>query len=690
MALDAGLTDVSYRYFLTDLVTNSVIAELPFTGVSYQRVLRRAGSFTGTIPLIAATSKLDIYDATMPGRTGLYVMRNDVCVWGGIIWGRKYDQASKSVTVDASEFTSYFYHRHVWQTLLYGTDFIGISSFSITDGIATVVTEQPISIDPARFRVNDYVKITYTNPTVNGTHQILSIPSANTFTFAVNFGNVISTPITSGAVRKLIDTYDFVRDLMFQLSTDMSGLNFANDIIEPSATLEVSVISKKRDNGKVVLGTLEAHSMVPGQEFEVVEVGSGLDGYHTITEVPDANTVSFELSGSNISSTTLPGIKTFYVTKKKLVSNVATLTTHLPHGALPGQVVVVSNVDSFFSERLDENFNGRYVIKSTPTTTTFTYDQPSPEGRLYPDIAEVTVSGGTVTMGSKAIYGTYGPYTSNSNLGIVVGSDKPSGLYQNTQYLRGYELKSFGEILEDYSNNLDGFEYRIDCDYDFTTASFTRTLVLMDIENPNDITISAQMSDAERLGYNNIVFEYPGSISTFSVEESAEDAATRFFVEGNITDLSDAASQPYSVAADSSLLNNPLGKSWPLLDQVEVINNTADETILYSYAQEYLYESKPPMGDFKVLVNGSLNPVVGTYTPGQWCSLIIDDPFVLARLASDQEPRSDIIVRKIDGYKVTVPDNPSFPETVDLDLITDWKVDKAGEAAGLKKTTGGN
>lgn len=271
-----------------------------------------------------------------------------------------------------------------------------------------------------------------------------------------------------------------------------------------------------------------------------------------------------------------------------------------------------------------------------------------------------------------------------------MGSNKTSGLFQDTQYLRGYELKSFGEILEDYSNNLDGFEYRIDCDYDFTTASFTRTLVLMDIENPNELTVSAQMSDEERLGYNNLVFEYPGSISTFSVEESAEDAATRFFVEGNITDLSDAASQPYAVAADTSLLNNPLGESWPLLDQVEMVNNTADEETLYSYAQEYLYESKPPMGDFNITVNGSLTPVVGTYTPGQWCSLIIDDPFVLARLASDQEPRTDIIVRKIDGYKVSVPDNPSFPETVDLELITDWKVDKAGETAGLKKTTGEN
>jgi hypothetical protein len=95
------------------------------------------------------------------------------------------------------------------------------------------------------------------------------------------------------------------------------------------------------------------------------------------------------------------------------------------------------------------------------------------------------------------------------------------------------------------------------------------------------------------------------------------------------------------------------------------------------------------MGDFNVSVNGSLVPVVGTYLPGDWCSLIINDPFVLARLESDQEPRNDIIVRKINGYKVSVPDNPSFPEAVELDLITDWKVDQSGQLFGINNNTGG-
>jgi hypothetical protein len=100
------VTNVIYRYFLTDLLSNQVISEIPFSGVSFERANRRAGSFKGKIPLIEATKGLDIYEATMPGRTGIYVLRNDVCVWGGIIWSRSYDVADKELSVSGGEFLS--------------------------------------------------------------------------------------------------------------------------------------------------------------------------------------------------------------------------------------------------------------------------------------------------------------------------------------------------------------------------------------------------------------------------------------------------------------------------------------------------------------------------------------------------------------------------------------------------------
>jgi hypothetical protein len=85
------------------------------------------------------------------------------------------------------------------------------------------------------------------------------------------------------------------------------------------------------------------------------------------------------------------------------------------------------------------------------------------------------------------------------------------------------------------------------------------------------------------------------------------------------------------------------------------------------------------MGDFIVTINGSLNPIVGTYNPGDWCSLRINDAFFKSRLASVLEPRKDVVVRKIDTIKVNVPNNPAFPEQIDLTLVPEWQVDAIGK-----------
>lgn len=699
--------DVEYRYYLTDLLSNQVIAELPFTGVSYERVLRKAGGFSGSIPVIEATKKYDLYETTMPGRTGLYVLRNGQCVWGGIIWSRKYDESSKTLSVDASEFPSYFYHRFIWKTLSYGSEFIGISSFSIENGVATINLEQDHD-----FSYGDFVKVTNTSPLVDGTYEIDDTPASDSITYILNTDdteNTITVPdtqVTGGALRKLYDTYDLVRDLIEKMNTDLSEYygtfndiyrGFGNELIEPGRTLQVSVISKKVADRTVTLRTAEDHLMVPGQDFDLYEVDSTLDEFNpwTVSEVPDSRTIVFNSEGlaEETPETALSGVKTVFITRRKLEKtesgDFATITTHVAHGASAGQKVTVSGIDSPFNQKLDINFDGTFVIYSV-TSTTITYELNS-----VINVPEEIIYGGLASVGSKIVYSTYGPYKANSNLDFQFDNYSLSNKYQDTQVYRGYEARSVGEILEDYSDNINGFEYRVDCDYDSFTGSFVRIFTLLDIENPNGSNEypnieSSLLTDEQRIGYNKLVFEYPGSISSFTLEENAEDAATRFFVQGNVSDLSDEASQPYAVASDIELLNNKLGRSFPLIDAMEVINNTADEDILYDYAEEYLYESKVPMGDISISVNGSITPTVGSFYPGDWCTIIIDDPFILARLANDQEPRNDIIVRKINSYKVSVPDNSFFPESVTLELITDWKVDKTGQANNLRSTGGTN
>jgi len=659
--------NVQYRYFLTDLLSNQIISEVPFSGVTYERANRKAGSFSGTIPFLEATKDLNLYEATMPGRSGLYITRNNVCVWGGIIWSRSYSVESKEMQVDGAEFLSYFYHRNIWQTVQYGSEFIGVASYNVSSGIATITTELPHG-----FAVSDKVRVTFTNPIVDGNHIITAVPSATQFRFETTSagGSGFST---SGACRLLVDSYDLARDLVFRVGSDLGGIGFANEFIKPALELQASVVNYSRSANSVTLRTSLEHDIIPGQEIELFEIDPSVDGFQIVTGVPDNRTIIFQQFGSDVDRTPLPGIRNLNVVSKQLQNNVATIVVDVPHGASVGQTVFLDGVDGFFTGILDKTFNGRFVITSVPTSTSFSF---SSGGIL--NVAASPVAGGVARFGSRVAYGDYGSYTSNGDINIDFENLDKSGFYQDTKVYRGFEQRTVGEILEEYSNTVDGgFEYRIDCDYDFDTASFTRTFRLFPVSFA-EAPPTGEVYAVTDFGAERLTFEYPGNVENFEVQESAEDAATRFFVVGTSDDLDGEASQPYAGAANREYLNNPGGRSWPLLDLTEQVEGVFNEFSLYEYAQDYLYESLPPVGEYSLTVNGSLSPEVGTFFPGQWCTLIIDDPFIQQRLATDQEPRDDILVRKIDSFSVNVPDSPSFPEMVNLRLKTDWKVDRRG------------
>ena len=135
------------------------------------------------------------------------------------------------------------------------------------------------------------------------------------------------------------------------------------------------------------------------------------------------------------------------------------------------------------------------------------------------------------------------------------------------------------------------------------------------------------------------------------------------------------ASKSYIGAAHRALLAN----NWPLLDSTESNDKLDLLKDISENAYRYLNETKPPSGVFQIGVVGNLDPIVNTYKPGDWCSIIVNDKFVRDRLASDLEPRNDVIVRKIMSYSVEVPDAPSVPESVSINMITEWDVDNNGQ-----------
>jgi len=72
------------------------------------------------------------------------------------------------------------------------------------------------------------------------------------------------------------------------------------------------------------------------------------------------------------------------VTNKALTSNVATLTTSTAHTYVIGDVVVVSSVDA--------TFNGSHIIRSVPTSTTFTFD------KISANVASTEVASGSAQV----------------------------------------------------------------------------------------------------------------------------------------------------------------------------------------------------------------------------------------------------------------------------------------------------
>jgi hypothetical protein len=124
----------TYRYLFADLVTNAIVAEFPLTSVNFTNTLNAAGTLTGSILLSNSNAvQQNISNATIPARTAIYVDRDGVLVWGGIIWSREYNSSSQTLAISAQTFDSYFNRRRITKTQV----FVNQDQFSIAQNLIT-------------------------------------------------------------------------------------------------------------------------------------------------------------------------------------------------------------------------------------------------------------------------------------------------------------------------------------------------------------------------------------------------------------------------------------------------------------------------------------------------------------------------------------------------------------------------
>ena len=449
-----------YRYITTDLLTNSVLAEIPFKGVTYERALKAAGKFTGNIAVTDQTESMDLYNSTMPGKTGLYILRDGVCVWGGIVWDRSYNVISRTMSVSADEFTSYLYHRRIWKTWMHdfgATLYVrgGIGYVVIPTGSAeTFPVGSTFDIDLADTRYFDYEQ--FYRVIAKPSTKPSTLPSALAYSDVAFAFSALSVPTTAGTSYTLPDgdyenttvtvktnTYDYIRSLIEVLGIDFRGIEFADELAQPGITYEQRVTSKSISGGQASLKTEREHSLVPGQEFKVYNVGEDFDGLYTVVEGYD-NVIVYNKSAGELTEASVLSPE-FVVSSKSITNGIVTLQTVEDHGLYQGQVLDISGVDAV-NEKV-AIYDGLAKVLSIPSSKSFTYASSSAVNQLPTTLTPATVvkSGSTTTypIVAKQAIATSNP----SESAVTLTTATPHG-YATGDILTTSNLKDEVQVIQ--------------------------------------------------------------------------------------------------------------------------------------------------------------------------------------------------------------------------------------------------
>lgn len=104
----------AYTYVFTDLMSGLIKAEMPLRSVTYGDVLNAPGALSASIDRTHPKATRANVD---PGRTAVYVLRDDIAVWGGILWTARVN--GDGLNLGAEGFWSYYRRRVLKETFNY-------------------------------------------------------------------------------------------------------------------------------------------------------------------------------------------------------------------------------------------------------------------------------------------------------------------------------------------------------------------------------------------------------------------------------------------------------------------------------------------------------------------------------------------------------------------------------------------
>ena len=223
---------------------------------------------------------------------------------------------------------------------------------------------------------------------LNGDFIITSVPTSTTFKYSLF---PLNRAITKAVVAKKLvsnvatvftkEAHGFVPGNSVFLK-DIDSVFNGNYTITASTATSFS-FTKDRSTARTVTGailvsntatltTSEAHGFVEGEDVTVAGLDQNYNGTYTVTSVPSATTFSYSKTRTDARG----------ISSRSMTNDVATITMSGTHGFVANEVVAVSGMERTPTQvqlDIDNPFNGTFVIKSLPTTSSFTYDVP----RLY-------------------------------------------------------------------------------------------------------------------------------------------------------------------------------------------------------------------------------------------------------------------------------------------------------------------
>ena len=456
-----------YRYFTADLLTNEVLAEIPFGQVSYERSIKGAGNFTGAIPVIDDTAHLNVYSSTMPGNTALYVVRDDVCVWGGIIWSRTYSIVDEVLQVSADEFPSYFYKRKIWKTWnnAYGAtvyvtgDLAEVTldaGFTGEFGVGSSLYIEFSDTDDSRY--SGYYKVG-ANPAPTGTKFYLeSVQSVADFLSVYVTSNRVYVKTTTNHGFNTGDKLD----VQFAAG---SGFEFLSGEYEISNTPNEDGrgfdFAFTTPNTETLPVTGAASRRLPPGTYSLATVQTRTDTYDYVRSLISA--MSRDFTGAEFPNEYIePGVRRrLGVVEKRINNGFATLELDSAHDLVAGQSVVIGN--------LGTEFDGEHTVTSVASGVRLSYEA---SGTVAPtDVSSIDVDVVSVFAANKIA-----TITTATAHGLAVG--QKISLFLETS-LGNFDLDFNGEYTVTVVPSATTFQYAISTTGSLDVVTFNQPTVTL-------------------------------------------------------------------------------------------------------------------------------------------------------------------------------------------------------------------